>query len=77
MKKIKSYLRAWIATASIVGFLFGWVMFAHSAKPASINNQSAQAANQSSSSQVASSQSFIPLQQSQASAQIRLRTGGS
>ncbi len=33
MKRYKLFLRLWIGVASIVGFLGGWVMLAHSGKP--------------------------------------------
>ena len=76
MKKIKSFLRTWIAGASIVGFLFGWVMFAHSSKPASISSNLT-ASQASTVLTTTGSQSLIPLAQSQTSVQTRLRTGGS
>jgi hypothetical protein len=34
MKHLKVGLRIWIAISSIAGFLGGWVMLAHSPKPA-------------------------------------------
>jgi hypothetical protein len=43
MKKIKFGLRIWLAIVSIFSFLAGWILFAHSNKPASIlQNQPAQ-----------------------------------
>jgi hypothetical protein len=74
MKKIKTLLRYWIASASIMGFLFGWIMFAHSSKPVSLTGQTNQA---SSSAITTGSQSLISIPQSQQIVQPRLRTGGS
>ncbi len=37
MKHFKSILRLWFATTSVVGFLGGWVLFAHSGKPVAAN----------------------------------------
>jgi len=34
MKKLAKYLRAMIATGSVLGFLGGWVLIAHAGKPA-------------------------------------------
>jgi hypothetical protein len=34
MKKLAKYLRAIIATGSVLGFLGGWVLIAHAGKPA-------------------------------------------
>jgi hypothetical protein len=87
MKKMKVGLRIWIATVSVFSFLFGWSIFAHSAKPASLlggQSQPAAAAylaplptlvplNNSKSG----AQSIQPQQQTFASIQPRLRTGGS
>ena len=33
MKSLKSSLRIWIVSASLVGFLGGWGLLAHAAKP--------------------------------------------
>jgi hypothetical protein len=34
MKPMRLALRVWIATASLIGFLGGWVLLAHAPKPA-------------------------------------------
>jgi hypothetical protein len=39
MKKFKIGLRIWILITSVVSFLAGWVMLAHSGKPASLFQQ--------------------------------------
>lgn len=42
-KLTKSIIHAWIFLASIIGFVFGWAVFAHSEKPAPlVVQQSAQ-----------------------------------
>ncbi len=33
MKRLKSFLHLWIAAASTISFLGGWIVFSHSAKP--------------------------------------------
>jgi hypothetical protein len=38
MKSLKSGLRIWIASASLVGFLGGWGLLAHAAKPVPFEN---------------------------------------
>lgn len=42
MKILKIGLRIWIGIISIFSFLLGWILFAHSAKPVSILNQTSQ-----------------------------------
>ena len=41
MKKLKTILHYWIAVASIIGFLGGWVTLAHAGKPVQPNQQTA------------------------------------
>ena len=41
MKTLKTILHYWIALASIVGFLGGWVTLAHAGKPVQPNQQTA------------------------------------
>jgi hypothetical protein len=88
MKNFKMGLHIWIAAASVGSFLAGWVMFAHSAKPASILSQSSQPVQASQIQAIPTlpplndlqlgSQGFQTLQQQpQMSLQPRLRTGGS
>ncbi len=36
----KTFLKIWIAFASVIAFLFGWVTFAHSGKPVSASSAS-------------------------------------
>ncbi len=38
MKSLKSSLRIWIAATSLVGFLGGWGLLAHAAKPVPFEN---------------------------------------
>jgi hypothetical protein len=38
MKKTKAVLRVWLASISMGGFLGGWILLAHSPKPASSAN---------------------------------------
>ncbi len=88
MKKIKSLLRYWIAGVSIAGFLFGWITFAHSSKPAalaifqgqataSVSTGQTSASTAGGSNTQASIQSFQVIQPPQFSTSPRLRTGGS
>lgn len=91
MKNYKIGLRIWIAAASTISFILGWIMFAHSGKPASIFGQSSQA-QPAQAAQLQpiptlpplndpqlSIQNFqtLPQQQPQMLFQPRLRTGGS
>ena len=76
MKKIKTLLRSWMAASVIAGFLFGWIAFAHSSKPAAISSAQTLTSSSSASSSTGA-QGLITLQQSQTSVQPRLRTGGS
>lgn len=39
MIKLKNGIRIWIATTSVTSFMGGWVLLAHSPKPASTINQ--------------------------------------
>jgi hypothetical protein len=41
MKSLKQSLRIWIAAASLIGFLGGWGLLAHSAKPVPFEQPSA------------------------------------
>jgi hypothetical protein len=91
MKIFKIGLRIWIAAISVVSFLIGWIMFAHSGKPVSIFGSSSQPLPvQASQFQPIptipplndpqlNTQTFqsLPQQQPQMSFQPRLRTGGS
>ncbi len=78
MKKIKVLLRYWIAAATVAGFLFGWITFAHSAKTVSISGQTSQSTSSSTTSlTAANAQTIVSLPQSQSAFQPRLRTGGS
>jgi hypothetical protein len=40
---VKTLIRFWLATTSILAFLFGWILFAHAEKPAPLTTQPAQA----------------------------------
>lgn len=91
MKNFKIGLRIWIAAVSVVSFIVGWVMFAHSGKPVSILGQSSQLQPvQASQLQPIptlpplnfndpqlSTQNIQPLPQPQTLFQPRLRSGGS
>lgn len=87
---VKFGLRIWIAAVSIFSFLLGWLIFAHSGKPASISGQAGQAQPAQASplepiptiaplnDPGLSTQSFQTFQQQpQMQFQPRLRTGGS
>ena len=79
MKKMKSFLRVWIAGASVAGFIFGWATFAHSNKPivlAFLQNQTTTNTTPASSVQT-SNQVFQAVQLPNRSISPRLRTGGS
>lgn len=46
MKKwTRTGLRLWLAMTSLVGFLFGWIVLAHSGKPAPLINPDAASVN--------------------------------
>jgi hypothetical protein len=89
MKIFKIGLRIWIAAVSVVSFLMGWIMFAHSGKPVSVLGQSSQPQPvQASQLQPIptlpplddpqlSMQSIQPMPQAQMQFQPRLRSGGS
>ncbi|HMN61086.1 MAG TPA: hypothetical protein PJ988_12015 [Anaerolinea sp.] len=48
MKPVKIGLRVWFAITSLLSFLFGWALFSHAQKPASLfTTQSASAAQSS------------------------------
>jgi len=83
MKKLKNFLRVWIAGASVAGFIFGWATFAHANKPVALaflqnqtTTQTASAGSTLTSTQ-ASNQTLQSLPQTRFSASPRLRTGGS
>jgi hypothetical protein len=89
MKILKIGLRIWIAAVSVVSFLMGWIMFAHSGKPVSILGQTSQPQPVQASplqpiptlppldDPQTSMQSIQPLPQAQMQFQPRLRSGGS
>jgi hypothetical protein len=93
MKIMKIGLRIWIGIVSIFSFLFGWILFAHSAKPVSILSQPGQPSQPQpvTASQLqpiptvppindpqSGFQNFQPIQQQpQMLFQPRLRSGGS
>jgi len=39
MKLLKSALRFWITTTSVISFVGGWVILAHAPKPGQLNSQ--------------------------------------
>jgi hypothetical protein len=39
MKSLKKFIRIWIAGASLVGFMGGWLLLAHAGKPAPLQSQ--------------------------------------
>jgi hypothetical protein len=39
MKSLKKAIRIWIATASLAGFMGGWLLLAHAGKPAPLQTQ--------------------------------------
>ena len=80
MKILKSGLRFWITIASVFSFVGGWIMLAHSPKPATLFPQVAPTLEPlpplfSDSSNV-QSQSFFGFQQSRQRNPV-FRTGGS
>jgi hypothetical protein len=85
MKHLKSLLRIWIAFCSLVGFLGGWAMLAHSPKPAQAAQTSAigQTAGlpplppMPSFSQTGANFQPVPFQPQTSFLMPRLRTGGS
>jgi len=78
MKVFKHGLRIWISAASLFGFLVGWILFAHSNKPAPLfQNQPAQNAPLLSFNNSRAGLSSFSLQQQSPFRQPRLRTGGS
>jgi len=90
MIKLKNGIRIWLATTSVASFMGGWVLLAHSPKPASTINQPTISAPAqaplpplpplpSLNNQSNSVQQLQPLQpvQSQPIFQPRMRTSGS
>ncbi len=89
MKIFKFGLRIWIAVVSVVSFLLGWVLFAHSNKPAPLIQQASQPAQVapsnlnsglpsiSSFGNIQSGTSSLPSFSQTNTFRPRLRTGGS
>ena len=78
MKGFKLGLRIWISAASVFSFLVGWILFAHSNKPAPLfQNQPAQNAPLLSFNNSQAGLSSFSLQQQSPFRQPRLRTRGS
>ncbi len=61
MKGYSTIFRIWIAVVSIFSFLAGWILFAHSNKPASILPNSSNNNQASQSSQSGSGGQFAPI----------------
>ena len=82
-KKSNKSLRLMMATASLVGFLGGWVMLGHAPKPGTVAQSTFSASTSTSAStalrpsQIQSSSSLVQLPTQSVNQSTRLRTGGS
>ena len=77
MKRFQKYLRAMIATGSVMGFFGGWVLIAHSGKPATMLTPPSPIVAPTPLPPINAPSSLQPLPPMRSTLRPRLRTGGS